>query len=74
MSEEKKRFGLTKPEYDNLMQGLRYGAIIVVTVLITFTIVATIAGLVGYEPPSPTGSEATTEVTPDINLTPTLNQ
>ena len=54
MSEQPKntRFCLTTTEYDNLMQAVRYGIIIVTTVLITFLVVATAAQFLGYEPPS----------------------
>ena len=49
MSKKKKiPFGLTPAEYDNLKDMLRYGAIIVVTVAITFVIVALVAQSVGY--------------------------
>lgn len=57
--DEKTHFGLTKPEYDNLMQAVRYGIIILITVLITFTIVAGISGFFGYVPPTPTNYEDT---------------
>jgi len=56
-------FGLNDAEYDNLMQAIRYGVIIVVTVLITFLIVSSIANLVGYVPPTrgDVSAEATQE-------------
>lgn len=65
MSEQtpKTRFGLTPAEYDNLMQAVRYGVIIVATILITFTIVATVAKFIGYEPPSASSESA--ELTPE---------
>jgi hypothetical protein len=67
MSEQstKTRFGLTPAEYDNLMEVVRYGIIIVVAVLITFSIVGIGAKLVGYEPPSSGGVSA--EVTPETS-------
>jgi hypothetical protein len=46
--DEKKRFGLTQPEYDSLKDMLRYGIIIVVTVAITFVIVAVVSKMLGY--------------------------
>ena len=50
--EKKKRdfipFGLTHAEYDNLKDMLRYGAIIVTTVAVTFVIVALAAKMIGY--------------------------
>ena len=61
MSDEKKRFGLTQAEYENLMQAVRYGIIIVVTVLITFTILATVTRLFGYVPSPPANYEVTPE-------------
>lgn len=65
---EKTRFGLTPAEYDNLMQAIRYGVIIVVTVLITFAVVASIAQLVGYETPIRGGdAEATQETSSAIS-------
>lgn len=63
MSDEKKRFGLTQAEYDNLMQAVRYGVIIVITVLITFTILATVTRFFDYAPSPPSSYE----VTPDVN-------
>lgn len=52
MSENKnndnKRLGLTPPEFDNLMDMLRYGITIVVVVAITFVIVALISKMLGY--------------------------
>ncbi|MDQ7026186.1 MAG: hypothetical protein Q9P01_18105 [Anaerolineae bacterium] len=52
MSENKhndnKRLGLTPPEFDNLMDMLRYGLIIVATVAITFVIVALLSKMLGY--------------------------
>ena len=72
MTEEKGRFGLSAAEFQDLKNGLRYGAIIVITVLITFSTVAGIAGLVGYVPPSPnsalTDGEATPELTPESTV------
>ncbi|MEO1287399.1 MAG: hypothetical protein AAFV93_06495 [Chloroflexota bacterium] len=52
MSDEKKHFGLTQAEYDNLLQIIRYGVIIVVTVLITFTVIAGITRWFDYTPPA----------------------
>ena len=63
MHEEKTHLGLTKPELDNLMQIVRYGIIIIMTVLITFTIVASITNFFGYTPPQPSNYEVTTEAT-----------
>lgn len=63
MSDEKTYLGLTKPELDNLMQVVRYGVIIVVTVLITFTIVAGITGLLGYVPSPPSEYNPIVEAT-----------
>lgn len=60
----KTRFGLNPAEYDNFMQAIRYGIIIVITVLITFSIVTMVASLLGYAPPT-TGETA--EVTPDTS-------
>jgi hypothetical protein len=67
MSKKKrtKRFDLTPAEYDNLMEAVRYGIIIVVAILITFSIVAIGAKLVDYEPPSSGGVSA--EVTPETS-------
>lgn len=56
---EKTYLGLSKPEYDNLMQAVRYGVIIVITVLITFTIVASLTGFFGYIPPQPANYQET---------------
>lgn len=61
MSDEKKRFGLTQAEYDNLMQAVRYGVIIVITVLITFTLLATVTRFFDYVPSPPSGYEVTVE-------------
>ena len=47
-SEEKTRFGLTQAEYDNLMDLLRYGGIIVGAVAVTFVVVALTARMLGY--------------------------
>lgn len=41
-------FGLTQPEYDNLKDMLRYGVIIVLTVAVTFVIVALVSKALGY--------------------------
>jgi hypothetical protein len=41
------RFGLTQPEYDNLLDMLRYGGIIVLAVMVTLVIVAIGANLLG---------------------------
>lgn len=68
---QKQHFGLTPPEYDNLMQAVRYGVIIVVTILITFSIVATVAKFVGYEPPSSSSESA--EITPETSAIILLN-
>ena len=46
--QDKTRFGLTQAEYDNLLDMLRYGAIIVAAVLVTFVIVALGARMLGY--------------------------
>jgi hypothetical protein len=43
-----KRFGLTPAEYTDLKAMLRYGMTIVVTVAITFVIVAWLAKIIGY--------------------------
>jgi|GEM_PF-6204437 len=67
MSDEKTYLGLTKPEFDNLMQAIRFGLIIVATVLITFTIVAGITGLLGYVPPPPSEYNPTVEATSFAN-------
>lgn len=56
MSDNKKRFGLTQAEFDNLMQAVRYGAIIILAVLITFTVVAGVTRWLGYTPPPPANS------------------
>ncbi|MEL6308610.1 MAG: hypothetical protein AAFN11_11815 [Chloroflexota bacterium] len=56
MSDKTNFLGLTPAETDNLLQALRYGAIIVLTVLVTFTIVAGISGIFGYTPPTPPDS------------------
>ena len=61
MSDEKTYLGLTKPEFDNLMRAVRYGLIIVVTILITFTIIAGITGLLNYVPPPPSEYNPTVE-------------
>jgi hypothetical protein len=45
---EKKPFGLTQPEFDNLKDMLRYGITIVVTVAVTFVIVALVSKALGY--------------------------
>ena len=65
MSEKKYRLGLTKAEYDNLLQAVRYGIIIVITVLITFTVVAGATRLFGYTPPPPANSLLGTPTSPD---------
>ncbi len=57
MTEKKTHFGLTQAEFDNLMQAVRYGIIIVITVLITFTVVAGLTGFFGYVPPQPANYE-----------------
>ena len=59
MPDEKKRLGLTAAEFDNLMQAVRYGIIIVIAVLITFTVVASVSLWFGYVPPSPSGLDPT---------------
>lgn len=58
MSEEKKRLGLTPAEFDHLLTAIRYGVIIVITVLLTFLVVASVSNMLGYTPPSPRGSQA----------------
>lgn len=63
MTDRKTYFGLTQAEYDNLMQAVRYGVIIVITVLITFAIVAGLTGFFGYVPPPPANYEATQTAT-----------
>ncbi|MGB7339919.1 MAG: hypothetical protein WBC91_13570 [Phototrophicaceae bacterium] len=63
MRENKKPFGLTPAEYDNLMQAVRYGAIIIITVLITFTVLAGVTRWFGYTPPPPANSLITPEAT-----------
>ena len=64
MSDKKNRLGLTQAEFDNLMQAVRYGVIIVITVLITFTILATVTRWIGYESPTTSSYETTPETTP----------
>ena len=46
-AEEKTRLGLTKAEFSNLMGGVRYGVIIIITVGITFVIVALLSAALG---------------------------
>ena len=67
MSEEKKRLGLTQAEFDNLMQAVRYGVIIVIAVLLTFTILATVTRYIGYESPATSSYEATSEISNPID-------
>ena len=43
-----KRFGLTQPEWENLLQGVQYIGSIVLTVVITFVIVALVSRWLGY--------------------------
>lgn len=45
--EQKTRFGLTKAEYNSLKGGVYYGVVIIITVGITFVIVAFFASLLG---------------------------
>jgi hypothetical protein len=47
-SESDKRLGLTRAEWDNLKGGVQYIGAIVLTVVITFVIVATVARWFGY--------------------------
>lgn len=56
MSKKPSFLGLTAAERDNLWQAVRYGAIIIMTVLVTFVIVAGVSGLLGYTPPTPPDS------------------
>lgn len=63
---ENTHFGLNTAEYDNLMQAVRYGIIIVVAVLITFLIVASIAQFIGYNPPTRGNNSA--EATQETSL------
>lgn len=50
---------LSPSEWENLKNGAKYIATIVLTVVITFILIATIAGFFGYTPPSPSSPEAT---------------
>jgi hypothetical protein len=50
---------LSPEEWQNLISGAKYIATIVLAVVITFVLLATIAGYFGYTPPTPSGSEAT---------------
>jgi len=65
MSDDTNFLGLTSAETDNLLQALRYGAIIVLTVLVTFVVVAGISGIMGYTPPTPPDSLPTAITPPD---------
>ena len=47
-SNEQKRFGLTKAELDNLKSGVQYIGSIVLVVMITFLIVATVSRFFGF--------------------------
>lgn len=65
MADKKYPLGLNKAEYDNLLQIIRYGCIIVITVLITFTVVAGATRLFGYAPPPPANSLLGTPASPE---------
>jgi hypothetical protein len=54
---------LSPAEWENLKNGAKYIASIVLTVVVTFVIVATIAGYFGYTPPTPSSPEASPEAT-----------
>lgn len=71
MEKEKSSFGLSAAEWENLKSGARYIATIVIAVLITFLVVAGIAGFFDYTPPSPTNHDSMSEVTPEISPEPT---
>lgn len=63
MSNKKTRLGLTQAEFDNLLQAIRYGMTIIIAVLITFIIVASISNFFDYTPPPPSNYEAPVEAT-----------
>ncbi|MGJ3238171.1 MAG: hypothetical protein ACFE0Q_05645 [Anaerolineae bacterium] len=66
MSDEREYpMGLTGAEWENLLQAIKYGAIIVITVLITFTVVAGFTRLINYDPPSPSVSETSAPYSPE---------
>ena len=50
---------LSPEEWQNLISGAKYIASIVLAVIITFIVIATIAGFFGYIPPTPSSPEAT---------------
>lgn len=50
---------LSSSEWENLKSGAKYIATIVLVVVISFILVASIAGVFGYTPPSPSNPEAT---------------
>lgn len=50
---------LSSSEWENLKSGAKYIATIVLAVVITFILIASIAGVFGYTPPSPSSPEAT---------------
>lgn len=50
---------LSPEEWENLQAGAKYIASIVLAVIITFVLIATIAGFFGYTPPTPSSPEAT---------------
>lgn len=54
---------LSPAEWDNLKNGAKYIASIVLVVALTFVLIATIAGLFGYTPPTPSSPEASPEAT-----------
>jgi hypothetical protein len=50
---------LSSEEWQNLINGAKYIASIVLAVVITFVLIATLAGFFGYTPPTPSSPEAT---------------
>ena len=50
---------LSPNEWENLKNGAKYIASIVLAVVITFVLIASLAGLFGYTPSSPSSPEAT---------------
>lgn len=50
---------LSPAEWENLKNGAKYIASIVLAVVITFLLIASIAGVFGYTPPVPSSPETT---------------
>jgi hypothetical protein len=54
---------LSPAEWENLKNGAKYIASIVLVVALSFVLIAMIAGFFGYTPPTPSSPEASPEAT-----------